>query len=1300
MAYSLDRPLLVTALITLLLANCTRTPTKVIKEMDGKTTTKPSSRTIVSSPSSAADKSARRDGPRRTEILFLGDNGHHKPIERVPEIMAALGSRGINFTYTDRLEDLTTDNLSKYDGLLIYANWDSIPKPQERALLDYVAAGHGIIPVHCASYCFRNSPEYVDKVVGGQFWRHRMDTIQTRFTQPNSAITAGLPSFKAYDETYLHSHLQADNNVLAVRDVKADQAKDLTAAGRADKTEEPYTWTRTYGKGRVFYTAYGHDERTWSQPGFQQLLERGILWAVGDAVKKQHDALNPQAFSYKPANLPNYEKRPGEQREQLPLSPEESMKHIQVPVDFTMNLFAHEPNVMHPIAMSWDERGRLYVLVTKDYPNERKPEGGSDTIVICEDTDGDGKADKFTNFAEGLSIPTGMVFANGGLVVSQAPHMLFLRDTNGDDKADEKKILFTGFGTFDTHAGPSNLHYGFDNWLWGSVGYSGFKGVVGTSSDTLRFSQGFFRFKPDGSQLEFMTNTSNNTWGLGFDEMGNVFGSTANNSHGWYMAIPNKAFNARPGSMAGSRSTDTHKDMKPITERVRQVDVFGGFTAAAGHNLYTARAFPKAYWNQVAFVSEPTGHIVHQNRMVKQGTDFSDVETGAGSFNLMAGADEWFAPVFAEVGPDGAVWVADWYSYIIQHNPVPEGFKNGSGNAYETNLRDFTHGRIYRVGYSKAPAYTAPKLNRNDATSLVSTLKNDNLFWRMHAQRLLVERGNRDVAPQLWAIANDPSVDEIGLNAPAINALWTLHGLGAISPSELEKALKHPCAEVRKTAVQVMPRTDAGTTMLLAQRTLNDAEPLVVLNSLLALSEAPAHSPTRTASDQAILARLRETTGNDDRWLPDAFACALNSNNAHLLQQWLGAITPATKATGMDNSHATMDHSQHGPMASMTESPKAQPAVASAPKAIDGVDLMVSRVSTEPVRPVVREAARTMIYVTNQGNVAVPKGTPILLNIRFEGSNSATAGSKIDYVSHTFNAGIAPGETVAIGRVNNGPWVGDLALVGEKPGDYTLSVSIDKDAAIPDADRKNNTYSTTISFRAPAQLRTVALERAARAYASTATPDSVVMMLQKAARLDSDEALAMVKGLSDGYTYGRKQKPSDGQQSLLASLTTKLPEDARPRLNRLLEAWGLRDANADVDPNSVVIQMKTVREEMRFDKKAFSVPAGKTVIIVLENPDAMQHNLVVAKPRSMERVGKLADAMITAKDGAEKNYVPESSDIVAATALVNPSQTVRLRFKAPDQPGDYPFLCTFPGHWRLMNGTMTVTAAAKLSTAK
>lgn len=161
---------------------------------------------------------------RRLEILFLGDNGHHKPIERVPTIMAALGNKGINFTYTDKLEDINAQNLSKYDALMIFANWDEITPAAEKALLDYVASGKGLLPIHCASYCFRNSPEYV-KMVGGQFWRHRMDTIQVTNVQQNHIILKNLGTIRTYDETYLHSQLQADNNVLQTREIKADQAK-------------------------------------------------------------------------------------------------------------------------------------------------------------------------------------------------------------------------------------------------------------------------------------------------------------------------------------------------------------------------------------------------------------------------------------------------------------------------------------------------------------------------------------------------------------------------------------------------------------------------------------------------------------------------------------------------------------------------------------------------------------------------------------------------------------------------------------------------------------------------------------------------------------------------------------------------------------------------------------------------------------------------------------------------------------------------------------------------------------------
>lgn len=173
----------------------------------------------------------------------------------------------------------------------------------------------------------------------------------------------------------------------------------------------------------------------------------------------------------------NYEKRPKPLTLQKPYSVKGSMERTQVPADLKLVLFAAEPDILKPISFAWDTRGRLWVLETADYPHGVvNDQQGHDRIKICEDTDGDGKADKFTVFADHLNIPTGIVFVNGGVIVSQAPNFVFLKDTDGDDKADVHEIIITGWGINDTHAQTSNLSYGYDNRLRGSVGYSGFRG--------------------------------------------------------------------------------------------------------------------------------------------------------------------------------------------------------------------------------------------------------------------------------------------------------------------------------------------------------------------------------------------------------------------------------------------------------------------------------------------------------------------------------------------------------------------------------------------------------------------------------------------------------------------------------------------------------------------------------------------------------------------------------------------------------------------------------------------------------
>ena len=826
---------------------------------------------MISTPIPAVAEGA----PQPLSVLFLGDQGHHRPAERAEQLVPVLASRGIELTYTNQRSALNAETLAKYDALMVYANMDEIGASQEKALLDFVEGGGGFVPLHCASSCFGNSRAYV-ALVGGQFLRHGTGTFDTKVVDPEHPIMKGLRPFPTWDETYVHVKLAKDRHDLQTR-----PEGDL---------EEPWTWTRTQGKGRVFYTAYGHDERTWGHPGFHDLVERGIRWAapkgnreVADGRPRVAAGLKPFTYEEAKDRIPNYlpGKSWGTQGEtirtmQAPLPPEESRKHLALPQGFAAKLFAAEPEIGKPLCLAWDHRGRLWIAETVDYPNDKRPPGeGRDRIKVCEDTDGDGLADTFTVFAEGLSIPTSLVFANGGLVIHQAPDTLFLKDTDGDGVADVRKVLFTGWDVADTHAGPSNLRYGLDNWIYGIVGYAGFQGVVGGQRHAFRM--GFYRFLPDGSKLEFLRNTNNNSWGVGFTEEGFLFGSTANGCPSVFAPIPNRDYEKVRGWSAGvlANIADSNRFF-PATEKVRQVDWHGGFTAGAGSAIYTARAYPQVYWNRTAFVAEPTGHLVATFTLHDRGADFA----AHNAWNLLASDDEWTSPIVAEVGPDGNVWIIDWYNYIVQHNPTPQGFQNGRGNAYETSLRDKTHGRIYRIVHRDSKATAPVVLHPDDPDSLVAGLKSDNMFWRTHAQRLLVERGKQDVVPALAALTRNPAVDAKGLNTAAIHALWTLRGLGSDPESATETALRHPSPGVRRNAVMSFPgHLSAGGNGLVA-KLFQDADAHVRVAAFLAVAEL---APSATLAD-ALVDALTTGRADEGRTLGEAMTIAAAVHDRHFLK--------------------------------------------------------------------------------------------------------------------------------------------------------------------------------------------------------------------------------------------------------------------------------------------------------------------------------------------------------------------------------------------------------------------------------
>ncbi|SEL61115.1 PVC-type heme-binding CxxCH protein [Parapedobacter koreensis] len=1101
-----------------------------------------------------------RDYPRRAEVLFfesadssdaLGASGKY-----ASWLAIELFKSGINLTYTTDAADLNEKNLRLYDGLVLFTVPDAILSGQESALAGFVDGGKGLIVL--GAQPSGTSPAWFAKTLEG-----------------------GTP-------------------------VTDTLATDL--AHRLNK-----------GKGRVFYTEHGSDESTWKNLDFLRSINKGVQWAIGDRVMGLVAQLKIPSVSIYEDTIADFTARHFVPKMQEPLSPEESAKLIQVPVGFELKLFASEPDIVNPIAMSWDEKGRLWIIETVDYPNnfvELKGEA-NDRIKICEDTDGDGVADKFTVFADRLNIATSLTFANDGVIVAMAPHFIFMKDTDGDNVVDVRDTIMTGWNKNDTHAGPSNLQYGFDNKIWGVTGYAGFNGHI--NGKRLAFGQGVYRFRPDGTDFEYLATTSNNTWGLGMTEDNNVFISTANNTHSAYYSMPEqlvqrqfKEDDQRPAINAVQK-IDGHYDVHAMTPNLRQVDVVGGFTSAAGHQLYTARDYPQTYWNKVAFVTEPTVRLIHNAVIEPDGAGFKEHD----GWNLAASSDEWFGPIHAEVGPDGAVWILDWYNFIIQHNVfVPAQAPSdkvlpfieqphGPGNAFESDLRDKKYGRVYRLVYTDAKHKTSHKLSKDDTGGLLKALKSDNKFWRMHAQRLLVERQQDDVADELIRIASDQKVDKIGLNAPAIHALWTLQGLNLIAERQdvfdaVVKGFKHPSAGVRKATAQALPVDDRSRDALLNSGILADTN----LNTRMAAFVKLAEYPASEAVAKALLEATGDPANENDRWLSQALFAAIARHEDAFFK------LASTRTTGnfarrilesLANEQYTLGRRSRFPFSPDVSNKKIH------------IQTEVRRRDNQPYNGlIVGQGDKTAGYAL------YTKNNRLFFEV-YQHGQTATVSSR----------GNLPSEFVADARVTVDASI-ELSINGTSQGKAKIMHLFAEPLALNL--RSGEDFDETYAFT-----------DYGGASGFTGNINNTVVRLSKAHQ-------------SAAFAHGGAAMVADPKSSV--------PSER--------------------------IELKAVKDIMQYDKKLITVPAGKRITLVFENPDGMQHNLLIIQPGTLDIVGKAADDMLRSSEAFERQYVPAIPEVLHHTPLVNPGESFTLEFTAPEQPGDYTYVCTFPGHWRGMNGTMRV----------
>ena len=439
------------------------------------------------------------------------------------------------------------------------------------------------------------------------------------------------------------------------------------------------------------------------------------------------------------------------------LTAEAEGKAFHLPPGFEIQLVASEPGIGKPFNISFDARGRLWMTTSKAYPFPA-PEGGNadDRIMILDDFDDRGHARKITTFADHLNIPMGVYPYGDGCIAYTIPNITYFRDTHGTGKADTRETLVGPFSyDRDTHGMASNFRRGLDGWLYGCHGFNNITHAKAKDGSELNMNSGnVYRFKVDGSHAEQYTWGQTNPFGLAFDELGNLYSSDSH-SKPFYQLI-------RGGYYEGIGKKDDGLGFAPM-----MMKHFHNSTAIAGTFIYTADAWPAEYRNNYFCGNVVTSRINRDSITYKGTTPVAKEEP-----DFLTCDDPWFRPVQLQMGPDGAMWVADFYNKIIGHYEVPLTHPG----------RDHDHGRIWRIVYKGTEGKEAPPPWRGDLTTasaekLVATLDSPNLMLRMLATDQLSDRiGKYSVKIVTESMFGDPNA--LGATPIPVNrmvhAMWVV----------------------------------------------------------------------------------------------------------------------------------------------------------------------------------------------------------------------------------------------------------------------------------------------------------------------------------------------------------------------------------------------------------------------------------------------------------------------------------------------------------------------------------------------
>jgi len=913
----------------------------------------------------------------------------------------------------------TDEQLARTDVILMYAQEGGTwPTSRWSSLDEYLKRGGGLVVVHTAAVS--EQPDHWKKIIGGTWrpgttkWREgHMDLYYTESQRIDGGhpITKLASNFHFDDEIYYDMELLPEVRVLAssytpnvpggrrqaeggkphIYDI---QPQMWTCERKIDGAAEPY---------RAFVSIPGHLYKTFALPHYRAILMRGIAWAG----KRE----NIDEFT-KPEEISSLTYPEGG-----PQKPEATLKNLEIHPDFNLTLVAAEPLITKPMNFDWAPDGSLWVAETPEYPNGRrgmrpdyrskewKDHGGidptpgvqdrpgRDKISKLIDTNGDGVMDKKEVFYEGLDLVTGLVFHKDGVIVTQAPDILWLRDTNGDGKADKVEKLYGNLGTGDTHAVINNPRWGWDGWIYATHGYSGSGNVVNAKGEKQpNIGSGVVRFKPDGSAMEQYSSKGGNTWGLQI---------TADNRVMWtqptsgtilnHVVLPEYALaRGKWGNTPSFNNVIASPKTWPLVpwEQLAyvQIDWVGSFTATAGTVIYDGGSWPEEY-NGDYFTTEPTINIIHHSRLKPKGSSYEGFKLpGREETEFIRSKDMWWRPIEVRVGPDGAVYVGDFYNQAVIHNDT-RGPDHNAVNAAVRPDRDHYFGRIWRLDHKQAKKIAVPDLSKADAAGLVKALEHPNRHVRMNASRLLADL---TVAPGGKPVPGSPvwrqQYGVLGLiqlatdaSQPAsmrIAAMWTLDAKQSLDPGVLFQLQRDGAAEVRRNAALISEghsvikwdptrnyEAEKASCLAATAELVNDASASVRLGALISLSGE--------SSAEAIAAIIAAWPKFDDDFQKSAAVGALAKNSAAAIAAILDSGNADLAALA---SNLTQSIGEHGDTAAAA---KLVVALAEKPASADGLkrgilDTLAKSLKAAPEMSAEVTAAFTKLLSSGAAGSALP----------------------------------------------------------------------------------------------------------------------------------------------------------------------------------------------------------------------------------------------------------------------------------------------------------------------------------------